>query len=195
MGRGTCAVIICHGQSEFKLIKAITSKLRLNVKVVARDKGRSSIQIEKLPDFFQNKDFRTVRTLTTKYETIQSKKKELIDCRIFTIMDVDDCHDKSVRTNYIQGNISGIGKHELKPYIQPIYFLDNLEDALRDIDFPFVAATNREKHNYIKVFDPVNGMIADEDTVIKLQKKFARSKKTNFDVLLQYLLDHQLKIN
>lgn len=195
MGAETCAVVICHGMSEYKMISDIQSKLRLNIKVYARQKGRSSIQIDKLPDIFQNRTFKSVKALTSEFETIKSSKRQLIDCKIFTIMDVDDCKDQSVRKNYMSGHISGIGDHELKPYIVPIYFKENLEDALRDIGFPFVAKTDREKHNYVKVFDPVKGVLVDEESIEKLQRKCAKSEKTNLDLFLKYCLEHRLNID
>ncbi|MBL3531786.1 hypothetical protein JMJ99_10440 [Companilactobacillus zhachilii] len=192
MSGNVCAVVICHGQTEYQFVNAIKSKLRLNIKIFARDKGRSSIQLDKLSDIFQNEVFRSVKTLTNEYSTIEFKKKELIGCKIFTLMDLDDCKDKSVVSNYEHGNISRLGKnHQLKPYIQPIYFKNNFEDALRDINFAFVAATNREKKHYIKVFDPVKGEIASEDSVRDLQSRFSKSDKTNVDLFLQYCLDNK----
>lgn len=39
-----CAVIV-HGKSEFALVKYIYTNLHLPVKIIAKDKGRGSIQI------------------------------------------------------------------------------------------------------------------------------------------------------
>jgi len=193
MGRSTCAVVICHGQSEYQLVQAIKSKLRLNIEIFARSKGRTSIQLDKLPDIFENHIFRNVKSLIKQYGGIESKKKEIIGCKIFTLMDLDDCNDHSVLNNYMQGSVSNIGPHQLKPYIYPIYFKDNLEDALRDIDFPFVAKNDREKHNYIKIFDPETGVMASESSITDLQRKFSKSDKSNIDEFLQYCLDNRLK--
>ncbi|BDZ31775.1 hypothetical protein RA086_11140 [Lactiplantibacillus sp. WILCCON 0030] len=190
MNNFVSAVIIVHGQSEYALMKAIKSKLRLNIEVVARDKGRSSIQITALPGYFKNREFKNVRALTNHFPTIRYQKHQLIGCRIFTIMDVDDCEDVSVRQNYIEGHISGLGRHELQPYITPIYCLENFEDVLQDIGFEFVAKTNREKHQYIQVFG-ANGVIADVAAVEKLMTEMAQSKKTNLDVLLKYCLEQR----
>ncbi len=60
---------------------------------------------------------------------------------------------------------------------------------LRDIDFSFVAKTNREKTRYIKVFGDMN---VDVDTLEDLIAKLRKSDKTNLDVLFQYLLDHRV---
>jgi len=159
-----CAIVIVHGQSEYALMKTIKSKLRLNIEIFARNKGRSSIQISSLPGIFKNSEFKNIRTLVHSFPTIRYQKRKLIGCRIFTIMDVDDCKDLSVRNNYIAGNISGLSNHELRSYITPIYFLENV---LRDIGFVFVAKKNSEKHRYIEVFGP-NGPIADVAAVTQL---------------------------
>ena len=190
MGNGTCAVVICHGMSEYKMVEDIVSKLRLNIKVFARDKGRSSIQINALPGILNNNIFGSVKKITSTYPTIQHKKKQLIDCKIFTIMDLDDCQDISIRNNYISGHISKIGDHELKKYIVPIYFKENLEDVLKDINFIYVPKTNREKKKYVRIFDPIDGVIVDERSIKDLEQKFAKSKKTNLDIFLRYCLEH-----
>ncbi|APX71972.1 hypothetical protein M5C72_02185 [Companilactobacillus allii] len=188
INRGTCAVVIVHGQSEYAMISAIKSKLRLNIQIFARDKGKSSIQIDGLHNVFGNKIFKDCKSLLREYGTIEHKKKKLYDFKIFTLMDVDDCKDDSVRKNYIAGNISGINGHELKTYIQPIYCSENLEDVLNDINFDFVAKTNRDKAKYIKVFGNID---INLESMEQLIGKLEKSKKTNLNILLQYLLDHR----
>ncbi|KRK78988.1 hypothetical protein [Companilactobacillus nodensis] len=126
INNGTCAVVIVHGQSEYAMINSIKSKLRLNIQIFARNKGKSSIQIDGLPAIFDNSIFRSRKALLKEYATIECNKKKLIDFKIFTVMDVDDCKDGSVRNNYINGNISGLGDSDLKEYVQPIYCLENL---------------------------------------------------------------------
>ena len=52
-----CAVIV-HGKSEFALVKYIYTNLHLPVKIISKDKGRSSIQINGLLDFLNKKPFK-----------------------------------------------------------------------------------------------------------------------------------------
>ncbi|GAF40033.1 hypothetical protein JCM14202_1917 [Agrilactobacillus composti DSM 18527 = JCM 14202] len=106
-------------------------------------------------------------------------------------MDVDDVENRDVRRNYIDGFISNIGDYQLKPYIMPIYFIENFEDALRDINFPFVPKNNRDKSKYLKVFDPTIQQNADADTTTELAQRFAKSKRTNVDMFLDYCLNHR----
>lgn len=49
-----CAVIV-HGKSEFALVKYIYTNLHLPVKIIAKDKGRGSIQINGLPEYLMKK--------------------------------------------------------------------------------------------------------------------------------------------
>lgn len=195
LGNSTCAVVICHGQSEYRMVNSIKQALRLNIGIFARDKGKSSIQIDKLPDIFQNKVFGSVKKLTQAYPTIEYEKNELSNCLIFTLMDVDDCQDLSIRNNYLNGQLSGIGANKLKPYVSPIYFKENLEDTLKDINFPYVAKNNRQKHRYLEVFDPVDGVIADVQKITEMRDACLDSKTTNFDDFLTYCLNHQFKLN
>ncbi len=51
-----CAVIV-HGKSEFDLVKYIYTNLHLPVKIISKDKGRGSIQINGLNDFLNKKQF------------------------------------------------------------------------------------------------------------------------------------------
>lgn len=176
------------------MVNSIKQALRLNMGVFARDKGKSSIQVAKLSDIFQNEVFRNVKKLTQTYPTIEYHKKQLDSCTIFTLMDVDDCEDLSVRNNYLKGQLSGLGNHELKPYIRPIYFKENFEDTLKDIKFRYVAKRNRDKHEYIKAFDPVEGLIADVPRITEMRDKCLKSETTNLDEFLTYCLDHQFKL-
>ena len=47
-----CAVIV-HGKSELQMVRYITSNLRLPVKIIARNRGKSSIQINGLLGFLK----------------------------------------------------------------------------------------------------------------------------------------------
>ena len=70
-----CAVIV-HGKSEFVLVKYIYTNLHLPVKIIAKDKGRGSIQINGLSENF----------------------------KLFIIMDTDDC-DENTKSKYISGEL------------------------------------------------------------------------------------------
>lgn len=44
----TFSLVIVHGRSEFELVQAIKRFMRLNIIIYARNKGKSSIQVDSL---------------------------------------------------------------------------------------------------------------------------------------------------
>ncbi|MFL2063948.1 hypothetical protein ACEN4E_10545 [Latilactobacillus sakei] len=191
-GQNMCAIVIVHGQSEYALINSIKSKLRVNLAVFARKKGKESIQITGLTNILNNSIFKSKNALLNKYPNINQSKKKFNDFKIFTVMDVDDCCDTSVKNNYCNGYLSGVSSHELRSYFYPIYNDGNLENVLEDIEFPFVAKTNRDKKRYVTVFN--NGaQTANENNIRDLCNRLNKSKKTNLDMLIEYMLQHKFE--
>ena len=68
-----CAVIV-HGKSEFALVKYIYTNLHLPVKIIAKDKGRGSIQINGLNDLLKKKHFKSLKELASEYAIEYDKK-------------------------------------------------------------------------------------------------------------------------
>ena len=85
-----CAVIV-HGKSEFVLVKYIYTNLHLPVKIIAKDKGRGSIQINGLSEYLRKKQFRTLKEFANEYSVEYDRKtKGLKNFKLFIIMDTDD---------------------------------------------------------------------------------------------------------
>ena len=56
-------ITIVHGKSEYCICKSIQSNLRLKQEIIARDKGKSSIQINGIMDFLNtDKRFKSIDT-------------------------------------------------------------------------------------------------------------------------------------
>ena len=122
-----CAVIV-HGKSEFALVKYIYTNLHLPVKIIAKDKGRGSIQINGLPEYLMKKQFRTLKAFADEFSVEYDRKtKRLINFKLFIIMDTDDC-DEITRSKYISKEL--FDGHPLKDYIVPLYNDTNLEDVM-----------------------------------------------------------------
>ena len=68
-----CAVIV-HGKSEFVLVKYIYTNLHLPVKIIAKDKGRGSIQINGLSEYLRKKQFRTLKEFANEYSVEYDRK-------------------------------------------------------------------------------------------------------------------------
>lgn len=99
-----CAVIV-HGKSEFALVKYIYTNLHLPVKIIAKDKGRGSIQINGLSEYLRKKQFRTLKELANEYSVEYDRKtKGLKNFKLFIIMDTDDC-DEITKSKYISGEL------------------------------------------------------------------------------------------
>ena len=62
----TKCVVIVHGKSEFHLVRFIYTNLHLPVKIISKDKGRGSIQINGLKEFLNKKFFKTLKNYNTK---------------------------------------------------------------------------------------------------------------------------------
>lgn len=122
-----CAVIV-HGKSEFHLVRFIYTNLHLPVKIISKDKGKGSIQINGLKEFLNKKHFKTLSAFANEYSVEYDKKaKELKNFRLFIIMDTDDCSEV-MKQEYISGELF-IG-HPLRKYIVPLYNITNLEDVM-----------------------------------------------------------------
>lgn len=67
-----CAVIV-HGKSEFHLIRFIYTNLHLPVKIISKDKGRGSIQINGLKESLNKKHFRALKVFADEYSVKYGK--------------------------------------------------------------------------------------------------------------------------
>lgn len=96
----TKCVVIVHGKSEFILVKYIYTNLHLPVKIIAKDKGCRSIQINGLSEYLRKKQFKTLNDFANEYSVEYDRKtKSLKNFRLFIIMDTDDC-DEVTKTKY-----------------------------------------------------------------------------------------------
>ena len=124
----TKAAVIVHGKSEFHIVRYIYTNLHLSVKIIAENKGRSSIQINGLKDYLNKKPFRSLSAFAEEYSVeYDRKRKKLNNFKLFIIMDTDDCSDK-MKEEYITKSL--FKNHPLEKYIVPIYNISNLEDVM-----------------------------------------------------------------
>lgn len=63
----TKCMVIVHGKSELNLVKYIYTNLHLPVKIYAKDKGRSSIQINGLETVLNKKPFNNLKQQFTSF--------------------------------------------------------------------------------------------------------------------------------
>ena len=164
-------ITIVHGKSEYCICKSIQSNLRLKQEIIARDKGKSSIQINGIMDFLNtDKRFKSIDTFKRYFPDIEYKNKELINFYLFIIMDVDDC-DTNIKEKF--KNKSLFKNHWLYQYIIPIYNDPNLEKTMKD-----AGILIHKKKDYITIF-PTNHGDLDIKIAEELLEKLKNCKSTN----------------
>lgn len=183
-----CAVIV-HGKSEFALVKYIYTNLHLPVKIIAKDKGRGSIQINGLLDYLNKKQFRTLKGFADEYSVEYDKKtKSLINFKLFIIMDTDDCDD-GIKTKFVSGDM--FEGHPLKEYIVPIYNISNLEDVMIKARIMVKKIPDAQKGSYYAKIFPINTEPLSMDTVNQVRtfaEKIKGIKETNMLTFIEYCL-------
>lgn len=183
-----CAVIV-HGKSEFILVKYIYTNLHLPVKIISKDKGRGSIQIDGLLDFLNKKQFRTLKSFADEFVVEYDRKtKSLKNFKLFIIMDTDDC-DEENKKKYISGEM--FQKHPLKDYIVPIFNNSNLEDVMMKSGIMIKRIPNSEKGTYYSKIFPINTNPLSVDTLNQVKifaSKIRGVKETNMLEFIEYCI-------
>ena len=170
---------IAHGHSEYLICQHIQSNLRLKQKIISRNNGHSSIQVNGLMNLL-NTDRRlcSFNAFCREYPDIKRKKKMLIDFKLIPIMDVDDCDEKT-KQRYI--NKSLFAGHWLAPYIEPVYNDPNLEYVMNKAGIP----VTEKKKDYIRIF-PTNHGDADLETIKDFSNRLKSCKYTNMEIYADY---------
>lgn len=185
-----CAVIV-HGKSEFQLIRYIYTNLHLPVKIISKDKGKGSIQINGLKDFLNKKHFKNLEAFAEEYSVEYDKKaKELKNFKLFIIMDTDDC-DEEIKQKYISGEL--FKGHLMQKYIVPIYNMANLEDVMIRAGIMVKRIPDSEKGTYYSKIFPINTVPVSADTLNQVRvfaSKIKGVKQTNMLEFVEYCFEH-----
>lgn len=183
----TRCVAIVHGRSEFYLVKYIYTNLHLPVKIISKDKGRGSIQINGLLDLLKKKQFKTLKKFSDEYTIEYDRKtKTLKNFKLFIIMDTDDC-DEITKDKYITGDL--FKNSILCDYIIPIYNIENLEDVMMKSGIMPKRISDSQKGTYYSRIFPINTEPLSIDTinqVLLLATKIRKVKETNLNVFIGY---------
>lgn len=179
-----CAVIV-HGKSEFLLTRYIYTNLHLPVKIISKDKGRGSIQINGLKELLNKKSFKTLSTFAKEYSVEYDKKgKQLRNFKLFIIMDTDDCSEKA-RKEYISGEM--FRGHPLYKYIIPIYNIANLEDVMIKAGIMIKRIPNSEKGTYYSKIFPINTEPVSNDTLKQIRTFASKIKGVQQTNMLEFV--------
>jgi hypothetical protein len=170
---------IVHGQSEYRICSSIKSNLRLKHEIIAREKGKTSIQITSILDVLNDKRFNNFKNFINYFDGIEYKRQELIGFSLFIIMDVDDCTPIQKRKFISKEMFKG---HWLYDYIVPIYNDPNLEKTMQEANI----SVNKKK-NYILIF-PTNHGDLDIDIAKEFLNKLEKCNCSNLNEYVSYCI-------
>lgn len=184
-------VVICHGKSELQLTRYATTNLHLNIKPHARDKGGTSIQITSLISELNTSTFRTMKGFLDNYPvetTGKGREMKLVNFKLFTIMDTDDCTEEQ-RQKYITKKM--FAGHWAEEYIFPIYDTPKLEKVMSDCGILTRRISSGEKGEYYTKIFPINKEPLSYNSKKEIQTLMAKVKpcrSTNLESFLGYCL-------
>lgn len=179
---------IVHGQSEYRICSSIRSNLRLKHEIIARDRGKTSIQVTSLMDILNNSRFKNYNSFIREFEDVEYKKGKLFNFTLFTIMDVDDCTPEQ-KEKYI--NKEMFKGHWLYEYIVPIYNDPKLEATMKEAHIEV-----KHKEDYIILF-PTNSGDLDIDMAKDFLNKIKKCKCSNLYKYIEHcilLAEHRTQL-
>lgn len=174
---------IVHGQSELRICSSIKSNLKLKHEIIARERGRTSIQITSIMDILKDRRFCSFKNFIDNFTDVEidRKGKKLINFTLFIIMDVDDCTFEQ-KDNFISKKM--FKDHWLFEYIIPIYNDPNLEKTMEQANI----SVNKKK-DYILIFPTNHG-----DLDINIAKEFLKKLKKLSCSNLSLYISHCISI-
>lgn len=132
----TKVMAMIHGRSEYHICKSIQSLLKIKQEIIARDKGKSSIQNNGIMDILmKDSRFMSFHSFIRSFPDIEHNKGILLDFNLFIIMDVDDC-TAEMKKRFLNKEL--FKKHWLYDYINPIYNDPNLEKTMAQAGTQFI---------------------------------------------------------
>lgn len=190
------ALVICHGLSELQITKYIYTNLHLPVRTYAKDNGKHSIQITSLLNLLSSAPFGSLSQFCDEYtvQTVGSgDKQQLVDFKVFIIMDTDDCTEQQ-KVDFMSGKM--FSEHWLAPYIVPIANLPKLESVLEKAKI-IRKIKDSEKGTYYSNTFPINKGKLTPGTVAEIEafcNKLENRKDTNFPDMIHYFLSLLQKV-
>lgn len=188
------AIVICHGKSEKDICDVIKAELKLNIKIISRDNGSSSIQITSLYDELKKYKLNNYNDFIEEYgDLIYYKNNEIIsNFKIFIIMDTDDC---TIKQKYEFINKNMFKDIILKKYIVPIYNNKKLEDVFYKAKLIDVRKnTSKEiKRGYRSL---ITKCMQNKDKQEEFYQKLLKVKNiSNMHEFIKFCLDNKLIIH
>ncbi len=174
-----------HGRSEYLLVEHIKSNLHLPIEIYAAKNGKMSIQIDGLKTILRNSIFKNKKALKAGY-ILEEENGVFHNFFVMPVMDLDDTSDEKKKL-YRTGEL--FQNHWLSPYITPIWNEPNLDTVLYEQKIIQKIPNAKEKGKMYREILPPHTGETDIKRVEELRKIFAKSNKTNMEIMLQRCLD------
>lgn len=158
------------------------------MEIVGKDNGKHSIQVNSLVDYL--KKLYPNQDALTKDIIAEVSNKKLMNFKVFTIMDTDDCDPPSLSDKYKDTSL--FDGFWMKPYICPIYNTPSLEHILFSAGLIDKMLSNDEKMRIYRKIFPLDKKDPSKKGSVEIENfrdKIAKSKKSNLDVFVDYCLD------
>lgn len=155
--------------------------MRLKIEIDSKNNGDNSIQITSLNHFLDTKGYKGIKSILKKFPYIEHNKKELLNFKLFTIMDIDEQEltDKMIED---YKNKEMFKNYDYYDHIVPIYNDKNLDDVLMKLGYKIDP--KHKTSSYTKIFPGKNG---DYESFKQLKENIKKSKNSNLIELLEYL--------
>ena len=171
--------VVCHGECELVLVRSIQNKKRRFLNPLSERNGKSSIEINTLNKFL-NRRYPTKADYIKENKSVLclKNKKEIINHKIFSLMDKDNTDDYLFNAYKNKTLFSGFwwGEDEL---IFPLYFYPDMDTVFSNHGYPI----NVNKHKPTQYF---RYLTTDYDGVIRMLSSLD-PKESNIRELLDYL--------
>lgn len=178
--------IICHGECEVVFASFLRALTHLSIDILARDKGKSSIQITSLRKFLSANCYSSPRRYQNVCNRgiINFKKNEIFNFKAFSIMDLDE---KELNNNDL------IKSYKSKVLIKGLYFYNyfaplfnnkNFDEVLKKRGVSF-KGYDRKVEVYERLF--TQEKFKNIDDLINFFKLY---DDNNIYILLEYLKEY-----
>ena len=190
-------IVIVHGKSKRHLVRHVYTNLHLPLVLIARDKGKSSIQINGLLEYMNRKcKCRSLKTFAEEHSIEYDRKNKILkNFKLFTIMDTDDCEEET-RKKYISGEL--FRGHPLAEYIVPIYNSPNLEEIMIRAEIMTRRIRDSEKGTYYSKIFPLNTEPMSVETIHQVRifaSKLKGIRQSNLMEFMEYCFELLPDIN
>lgn len=192
----TIGIVICHGKTEYLMIRYIVSNLHLKMEKDAHDHGEHSIQITSIINFLKSSPYKNRKTFIEKFLSDGSELNDPDNFKVFIVMDTDDCTEKE-KQDFISKEM--FKKHWLYPYIEPIYNSENIDDVFLEANINTRKISDDEKGTYYTEIFPINSEPLSLNTIQEIETfrdklKSVNKTSSNLIDLVAYCLDRAEKI-